>query len=274
MSRMVYGSLAFSAVFVAVGAHAVLSAADPPAPRMFDTRVTPATVTSSGTVEPAAAAALNRMGSYLRTLKSFQVKAVVTREDVMNDGEKVSYTFNTDVLARRPDRLRVRMNSDRADRLYFFDGKHFTLFAPRQGFYTVVPAPGTINALADVLSNKYGIDLPLVDLFRWGDNSGVGLLTSATDIGPSDVNGITCEQYAFRQDDADWQLWLQQGDFPLPCKVVITTMSDEARPQYTATYSWNLTPSFNNDAFVLKPPADAHKIAIAGEDIARAIKKP
>jgi len=274
MSRMVYSSLAFSAVFVAVGAHAVLWPSEPPAARTFDTRVTPATVAPAGAVEPAAAAALNRMGSYLRTLKSFQVKAEVTREDVMDDGEKVSNTFNTDVLARRPDRLRVHINSDRADRLYFFDGKHFTLFAPRQGFYAVVNAPGTIGQLADVLTDKYGIDLPLVDLFRWGDDAGAGKLKSATDVGSSAVNGITCEQYAFRQDDVDWQLWMQQGDFPLPCKVVITTMSDDAKPQYTATYTWNLAPSFNNEAFVLTPPKDAHRIKLVGEDIARAIKKP
>jgi hypothetical protein len=95
--------------------------------------------------------------------------------------------------------------------------------------------------LVDQIYTEYGIEVPLVDLFKWGtDESSIKKITSATDVGPSSVNGITCEHYAFRQEGIDWQIWIQLGDFPLPKKFVIRTLTDDARPQHTSTLTWNL----------------------------------
>ncbi len=82
-------------------------------------------------------------------------------------------------------------------------------------------------------------------------------------VGPSVAGGATCDQYAFRQDDVDYQVWIQKGEFPLPRKLVITTKSDEARPQHTAAFTWNLAPSFNDGAFALDPPAGAQRVVLA-----------
>ncbi len=51
-------------------------------------------------VEPEAIAALKGMGAYLRTLKAFQVDAVTTDEDVLDDGQKVQYQGVTKTLPR------------------------------------------------------------------------------------------------------------------------------------------------------------------------------
>ncbi len=44
---------------------------------------------------------------------------------------------------------------------------------------------------------------------------------------------------------------------------MITTRSDEARPQHTAVYTWNLAPSFNDAAFTFDPPAGAGRVILA-----------
>jgi hypothetical protein len=220
----------------------------------------------SPAVEPGALAALNSMGTYLRTLKAFQVRAATTTEDVLDDGEKVQYAAVTDLLARMPDRVRAEVTSDLQHRMYFYDGKSFTLFGRLVGYYATVPAPPTVGELADRLDEEYDIEIPLVDLFRWGGpESSVAEIKSASDIGPSEVEGTTCEHYAFRQPGLDWQIWIQQGDYPLPRKLVLTTVTDEARPQSSTVYTWNLAPSFNDAAFVFDPPADAQKIVFARE---------
>jgi hypothetical protein len=171
-------------------------------------------VADSNAVDPDAIAALEAMGKYLRTLKTIDVHAVVTHEEVQTDGQKVKTTSNVDVLARRPDRLRAEVADDRQPRTFYYDGKKFTLWAPRLRFYTTVDAPGTINELADKLEDRYDVELPLVDLFRWGTKEDdTKDITSATDLGPSVVDGVTCEQYLFRQDGLDWQLWIQQETF-------------------------------------------------------------
>ncbi|HXW55001.1 MAG TPA: DUF2092 domain-containing protein [Candidatus Cybelea sp.] len=216
-------------------------------------------------IDPDAIAILNKMGGYLRSLKAFQIHSVTRREDVLDDGEKIEYDGVVDLLARQPDRLRIEVDNDRQHRLYLYDGKTFTLWAERVNYYATVAAPPTIGQLSDELYSKFGIDVPLGDLFLWGTpRSKVDEITAATDIGPSPVEETTCEQYAFRQAGLDWQIWIQQGDFPLPRKFVITTLTDDARPQYSAVLTWSLAPSFDEAAFTFDPPKGAQKIVFAG----------
>lgn len=216
-------------------------------------------------VDPAAMAALQKMGTYLRTLTAFQVEAATTDEDVLDSGQKIQYGGTTTILAHMPARLRAEVENDRNHRLYLYDGKTFTLFGKRLNYYASVPAPGTIAQLADKLDDSYDLSMPLEDLFRWGTpGSNTTAIRTALVVGPSDVAGTTCEQYAFHQDDVDWQVWIQRGDYPLPRKVVITTNTDEAKPQHTAVYTWNLAPSYNDAAFTFKPPAGAQRVALPG----------
>jgi hypothetical protein len=210
-------------------------------------------------------AALGRMGAYLRSLTSFQVQATTTNEDVLDDGQKVQYERSIGVVASMPDRLRVHVSDDRVDRLYVYDGKSFTLVAERANLYATVPAPPTIAQLADALEQKHGIEVPLVDLSRWGSPGwSTDAITSATDVGPAVVASATCEQYVFRQPGVDWQIWIQKGAYPLPRKLVITSTDDEARPQHTAVYTWNLAPSFNDLAFTFEPPPGAARVVLSG----------
>jgi len=225
------------------------------------------TVEVKDTVDPDAIKALNSMGTYLRTLKSFQVKADVTNDDVLDDGEIVQYTSKVDLLAAKPNRLRVEVTSDEKHRLFFYDGKNFTVWGKLVNYYATVPAPPTIDKLIEQVDNKFGIELPLVDLFKWGtDAEDAKKIKSAIDIGPSTVDGVTCEQYAFRQEGVDWQIWIQLGQFPLPRKFVIRSLVDEARPQHSDTLTWNLAPSFDDTAFVFDPPPDAKRIVLAEEN--------
>jgi hypothetical protein len=238
------------ALALAVALIAVPALAQPAAP-------TPA-------VDPASIAALTSMSAYLRTLKTFQVEAATATDEVLEDGQLVKYNGTTNIVAQFPNKLLADVSSDRNERQYVYDGKTFTLLARRAGYYATVPAPATVRELADVLSAKYDIEVPLSDLFLWGApgwNS--ASITSAVDIGPGEVGGTTCEHYAFRQEGVDWQLWIQKGDFPLPRKLVITTTTDPARPQHTAIYTWNLAPSVNDAAFTFTPPSGARKIVLA-----------
>jgi len=68
-------------------------------------------------------------------------------------------------------------------------------------------------------------------------------------------------------------VWIQAGKFPLPLKVLLTTTTDDARPQHEATYTWNLAPSYNEKTFAFAAPPDAKKITIAQVQEARMAKK-
>lgn len=215
-------------------------------------------------VDRAAIAALEKMGNYLRTVKVFRVRSKVTRDRVLDDGLLVQRDSKVDILAQLPSRLRIETTSAEKERMYFYDGKTFTMYGKRLRYYASVPAPDTVGKLADMLDEKYDLELPLEDLFWWGgEKADTNAITGAADAGPADVEGTTCQQYAFRQEGVDWQVWIKLGAYPLPMKMVITTTDDEARPQYSAIYDWDLAPSFNEAAFSFDPPEGAQKIVMA-----------
>jgi hypothetical protein len=213
--------------------------------------------------DPDAIKALEDMGRYLRTLNAFQIHSQTTRDEVLDDGQNITFGGTVDMIVARPNRLRAEVTSDKQQRLYFDDGKTFSVWARRVNYYATIPAPPTLRELADKLADKYDVELPVADLFYWGERKDTDEIKGAMDIGASQIDGVTCEHYAFRQDGADWQVWIQQGDYPLPRKLVITTTTDPARPKYTSVLTWNLAPSFNDAAFAFVPPKDAKKIMLA-----------
>jgi hypothetical protein len=215
-------------------------------------------------VDPDATAALTRMGAYLRTLSAFQVKSTTTRERVLLDGQKIQVTSANDLIVQRPNRLRLEATNDARHRFMFYDGTTFTLWADVPNFYATAPAPSTIAALITELESKFDIEVPLEDLFHWGESdTSTKAITAATFVGPAQIDGVMTDHYAFRQPGVDWQIWIQRGDHPLPRKLVITTMTDDARPQYASTLFWNLAPSFTEESFKFVPSPTAQKIRFA-----------
>lgn len=208
--------------------------------------------------------ALSAMGKYLRSLKTFAVHADTTIDEVLTVGQKLQFAGTLDYQVQAPNRLRADVNTDRRHRQFIYDGKTLTQYSPRMKYYATVAMPGTIGEAVQVAEQKYDLNIPLSDLFLWGtDKAGTEDIKDATFIGPARIAGKDCDHYAYRQENVDWQVWIQRGTQPLPCKMVITTTDEPAQPQYTAVLKWDLAPKFGNAAFAFVPPKDAKKIGIA-----------
>lgn len=218
-------------------------------------------------VDPAALQALQRMSAYLGTLNAFQIDASTTADVVMDDGQRVQLTEDVVYKVRRPDGLVVERSNAYKSRKLVFDGKQMTLFSPRTSYYAQVAAPGTIRQALDAASDRYGIEVPLRDLFRWSEPGG-GRSESLKEgfvVGQAKIDGVDTDHYAFREEDVDWQIWITRGANPVPRRVVIVDRSDEARPQYSADLAWKTNPSFTPATFAFQPPAGAMAIQIAAQ---------
>jgi hypothetical protein len=223
----------------------------------------PHTAAQAPVRDQAALDALSRMGAYLRTLERFQIQADTVIDEVADNGQKLQFAGAVTYKVRRPDGLYVETKTDRRVRQFTYDGHTFTIYAPRQNFYAQAEQTGTLAELATRLADRFDIHLPLVDLFYWGtDQADPSAITSASVIGFARINGADCDQYAFRQDGVDWQIWIERGERPLPRKLVITTRDGDANPQYAATLHWTLNPSFAPATFTFTPPREAHLIRI------------
>jgi hypothetical protein len=212
-------------------------------------------------IDPDAVGALQKMGEFLRSQQTFSVMARMTTDDVIASGQKVQFGGTVDLKVRRPDRMRMDIAGDRRNERIYYDGKNFTVFAERVGYFAAFPAPPTLAELKDVLEKKYAFDLPLADLFYWGtERDGRGEIQAATRVGTSNIEGFVCDHYAFRQKDVDWELWIEQGGRPLPRKIVITTTTEKIKPQHSMVLNWDLAPKFDDQIFTFVPPATAHQI--------------
>lgn len=215
-------------------------------------------------IDPVAIAALDEMAAYLQTLASFRVTSDATTEVVLEGGQKIQFGGTIDLAVHRPNAFKVVSAADTRTREMYYDGKAFTIYAPRLGYYASFDAPPTIGKTLDTARTKYDIEVPLADLFTWGTDQTVrSRVQEAMVILPEKIGDRTCIHYAFRQEMVDWQLWLEEGDKPLPCKIVITSKDDPSMPQYVSVLHWDLTTPVPAESLAFAPPAEAHRITMA-----------
>ena len=217
----------------------------------------------SNAVDPGSIQALKDMGTYLATLKRFRVSTELTGERVLANGQKLQHTATADMDVDRPNKLRARMLSARSERELIYDGKMVTLYTPAQKYYSTVEFVETLGGLIDRLEEKYSVQIPLADLFRWGTPAAqIDTIESAMNAGQDFIDKDLCDHYAFRQGKIDWQIWIATGSKPLPRKIVITNRADEARPQSVTLIDWNLNATFTDSVFKFTPPKGVSKIEI------------
>jgi hypothetical protein len=248
MARMVLVLGLLVMVLAAPGTHAQTAPAAQPAASAVD----------AGSIQ-----ALKDMGAFLQTLKRFWVSTELTGERVLVDGQKLQHTAAADMDVERPNKIHAFIHTARSKRELIYDGKTVTLYTPAQQYYSTVAFAGTIGELIDRLEQKYGVELPLSDLFLWGTPAApLDKIESAMNAGQAFVGKSLCDHYAFRQGHIDWQIWIEAGSNPLPRKIVITNRTDEARPQSVSLIHWNLKPAFKDSVFKFVPPKGATKIEI------------
>lgn len=240
-----------------ISSHAARAQGPTPAPAATSAAVT--------TVDPVAVQALAAMGAYLKTLKAFELRSNATIETSMDDTDlKVTLGLENLYRVERPNRFFISVKSDRQQREFFYDGKNFTVNVPRQNFYAVAAAPPTITGVVEDVYENFGITLPLSDIFAWADaGAPTKGIKSAVRVGYAKVGGVDTDQFAFRGDSLDFQIWIARGARPLPQKIVITARDDTARPSYSAELSWNTNARFTASTFVFKPDAKASAIQMA-----------
>ncbi|HEY7799894.1 MAG TPA: DUF2092 domain-containing protein [Hyphomonadaceae bacterium] len=214
-------------------------------------------------IDPLAISALEQMVQRLGTLKTFEVRTRTSIDHVLANGQKIQMDGGATYRVRRPDGFFIETSTDRRLRQFFYDGKTFTMFSPRMNVYAQVAAPPTISQVLQKLEDEYDVSVPLNDLFHWGSEpTDVQAIKAASRVGYAKVGGADCDQFAFRQEGVDWQIWIQKGDNPLPRKLVITTLEEPSQPQYVAYLDWDTNARIDGAVFDFKPPKDTYKIEI------------
>jgi len=199
------------------------------------------------------------------TAKTMEIDSKGSLDVVTKNGQRIQLDGATNYKIRRPGFV-IDYKSDIKNRQFIYDGKTFTVNSPGLGFYATVPAPPTNREVLDTIYEKFGIALPLEDLFRWGDGSRAARLAgleSAYEVGTATIDGVATDHYAFREKGVDWEVWIDQGDKPFPRKLVIVDRTDPAKPTFIARLDWKMNPSFADSDFKFVPGPDSKRIKLA-----------
>ncbi|MEX2519185.1 MAG: DUF2092 domain-containing protein [Paracoccaceae bacterium] len=242
---------AAAALSLSCAAGAVLAQSAAPSPAVEDP---PA-------VEPEAIQAMTDMGAKLRDLTAFSVKANLIWEEAFESGEKTAIIEQVSIEAQKPKGLRVERSSPQRQRIFYFNGEQATLWAPEIRFYTMVDFSGTNAEMIVDAAEKYDYQVPLADLFLWGlDPSQFEAITAARYVGQAQFGDRVCDQYAFRQENVDWQVWIEDSEAGLPCGYMIVDLTDEAHPVFQATVEVTPVAEFADSRFTFVAPEDATAI--------------
>ncbi len=207
---------------------------------------------------------LREMSDYLANVKAFSFQADLTFDEVQDNGQKIQLSNVRKVTVRRPNGLRVSTTGDTINREIYYDGKTITAYVKEKNVYTTLKTADTIHGMLDDMHEKTGRGEPLADLlFPNPYKVLTEHIQSGKYLGLHHVGKVKCHHLAFRQKTLDWHIWIQEGDKPLPRKMVITYKRDAGGPQFTARLSkWDTSPKVTSETFVFKPPEGSEKVTL------------
>jgi hypothetical protein len=211
---------------------------------------------------------LMRMADFLAGAQRFSVSVRAGYDAVQTSGQKIEFGETRKVTVSRPNRLRIEgERSDGAKTLTVFDGKEILLIDATSNVYATAPQPGGLDDTIFHFVKELGMRLPLAVLLVSQLPAELKNRVRVVDyVEKTNIHGSTSHHLAARTDMVDFQIWVADGDTPLPQRVVITYKKVKGEPQFWAQFSdWNLAPAISDSTFLAKPPDGAQKVAFAAQ---------
>lgn len=216
--------------------------------------------------EAKARSIMKTSAEYISGLKGFRFSAEVTSDSFSNSAEMIEGGMSRNFSVRRPDRVRV----DGRGR----DATTFTLIANAekvlatkspQNIHYEVASPGTLDDLVDMITAELNVRPPLAhliysNLWRVFDIR----IETGRYVGEAEINEVICDHLAFRNLDADWQVWVERGDRPVIHRLVIRYKSRLGYPTFRAELEdWDVDADLPDTLFETVVPKGSRKVELS-----------
>jgi hypothetical protein len=205
---------------------------------------------------------LSTMSDYLNGLEAFSAVLETSFEIVDQNGMKVQAIGTSLLAVERPGKVHLRRIGSVMDAEVVLANGTLTVFGKNLNAYVQIGDQESIEQAIDTLREGIGFPAPgadflstdLVDRLLTEDTSGVHL-------GMTTLAGAAAHHLAFRNSLVDWQLWVADGDHPVPLRYVVTNKWVTGAPQFTLQFrSWDVEPVFGDTVFTFTAAADAQKL--------------
>lgn len=216
-------------------------------------------------IDPKAEPALKKMCDTLDNAKAFRFKVSATMDRPVDTGQLAQFRRASEITVVRPDRLYAKTDSDDGHWTSWYRNKTLTILDRDSNAYATETVPAGIGAMLDYMVDNYDLVIPMADLLVGKTyDSLIENVDYGEYLGLHTVGDTACHHLLFRQENLDWQVWIDAGKQPLPRKIVITYTQEEDQPQYVATMEdWDLAVSPANELFTFTPPAGAKSVSMS-----------
>ena len=215
-------------------------------------------------IEQYALERLKQMSATLASAKSFTYSSSNFMEvESAATGQFLTFFVSTDIALQRPNKFRANVFGDVPSFELYFDGANFSAFDPQKNVHSVSEPLATIDDMLGYVTTKSHINFPSADFLYSDPYSVMGKnLTHAIVVGPSMVNGVPCEHFAYMEPSMNFEVWIENGKKALPLRVAMTYKQVPNFPRFMIEYKdWKLNPKLKEDLFVFKAPVNAKRMA-------------
>lgn len=223
------------------------------------------TSTGAREIDAQAEPVFKQMCDTLDGAKAFRVRVKATMDREVDTGQLAQFHRASDITMVRPDQLHVEVGSDDGEWTAWYRGKTLTVLDRETNAYATETVPGSVGEMLDYMVDNYDLVMPMADLLVGETyDSLLAEVEMGSYVGLHAVDGRPCHHLLFRQENLNWQIWIDAGEPPVPRKLVITFTQDLGQPEYVATMDeWDLAPAIPAKAFRFTPPAGATSVTMS-----------
>lgn len=205
---------------------------------------------------------LHSMSAYTATLDRVLIEGVTLTDARLGGGLMVSNSTEVKVSIDRPGSLHINSFDGVASKDIFIHNEALTVFNSERNFYAQASVPAEIDEAMDFALEEMDIEAPLMDLIH-RDSKASFLGPDETVLYLTDkarIAGVDCHHIAIRGSEIDVQIWVEEGDKPMPRQIMITSKWEGGAPRHIANLAWITDPEFAPGTFEFKAPEGAIKI--------------
>ena len=217
-------------------------------------------------IDPLVRQVMDRTCTMISSAKTVTYHAEINFDSVLPSYVKLQYAAALDAAIKRPNRLAISYKSDLGAKEIWYNGKTLTILDLAHRAYASVAAPDTIDAMLSQAAEEKNLSIPMEGFdFNHPCARIYPDIQRGKYVGINDVGGVDCYHFAFSQQEADWQLWVDHGKKPLPLKIVITYKKLPSAPQWAAVLSkWSFNRKLSASLFEPKVPKGVIKTSFIG----------
>jgi len=203
------------------------------------------------------------MCDYLAGQDKFTTSIHSGYDVVQESGQKIEFRQVAKASIDRPKQLLVASEtSSGLKQRIIIDGSTITVADDGHQLYSQISREGSLDETIKYFVGELKMRLPLAPLLMQQLPAEMKRRAVQVDyVEFENTLGVPTHHIAVQMATVDLQIWITDGDHPVPMRVILTYKQEPGAPQFWADFNdWNFAPQYDPATFTFVPSNDAKKI--------------